>query len=72
LRLKGEPPITGQMLQLIGSDFTLDISRARTDLNYVPVLTPEDGFRGMAQTASRPSATATASRPGATNVAVEA
>jgi nucleoside-diphosphate-sugar epimerase len=58
LRLKGEPPITRQMLRLIGADFTLDISRARTDLNYAPILTPEEGFRRMALPSSLPSVTA--------------
>ncbi|MBX3507134.1 MAG: 3-beta hydroxysteroid dehydrogenase, partial [Parvibaculum sp.] len=47
LRLKGEPPITRQMLRLIGKDFTIDISKARTELGYAPVLTPEDGFSMM-------------------------
>ena len=61
LRLKGEPPITRQMLRLIGKDFTLDISKARTELGYAPVLTPEDGFRMMANPVSRPGSTATAS-----------
>lgn len=59
LRLRGEPPITRQMLRLIGKDFTVDISRARTDLGYAPVLSPEDGFRRMAQPAYRSSAAAT-------------
>ncbi len=48
LGLKGEPPITRQMLQLIGKDFTVDISRARAELGYAPVLAPEDGLRQMA------------------------
>ncbi|MBX3492624.1 MAG: NAD-dependent epimerase/dehydratase family protein [Parvibaculum sp.] len=61
LRLKGEPPITRQMLRLIGKDFTIDISKARTELGYAPVLTPEDGFRMMANPVSRPGSTATAS-----------
>ncbi|MBX3445342.1 MAG: NAD-dependent epimerase/dehydratase family protein [Parvibaculaceae bacterium] len=51
LRLKGEPPITRQMLRLIGKDFTIDISKARTELGYAPVLTPEDGFRMMGNAA---------------------
>ncbi len=49
LRLRGEPPITRQMLRLIGKDFTIDISRARADLGYAPSLSPEEGLRAMAQ-----------------------
>lgn len=48
LRLKGEPPMTRQMLRFIGKDFTLDITQARAELGYSPVLTPEEGFRGLA------------------------
>jgi hypothetical protein len=55
LRLDGEAPITRQMLRLIGKDFTLDISKAETELGYAPVLTPEDGFRMMARPVSRPN-----------------
>lgn len=50
LRLGGEPPITRQMLRLIGKDFTLDIARARQQLGYSPVVTPEEGFNRMAST----------------------
>jgi nucleoside-diphosphate-sugar epimerase len=56
LRLRGEPPITRQMLRLIGKDFTLDISRARTELGYAPILTPEEGFGNMAHVAPGPGA----------------
>jgi nucleoside-diphosphate-sugar epimerase len=74
LRLKGEPPITRQMLRLMGKDFTVDISRAQRDLGYAPVLSPEDGLRMMAQPAfhARASASATVSRQGALNVSAEA
>lgn len=46
-RRKGEPPITRQMLRLIGKDFTIDISRAREELGYFPVTSPADGMRRM-------------------------
>ncbi len=46
-RRKGEPPITRQMLRLIGRDFTLDIRRAREELGYSPVTSPDDGMRRM-------------------------
>ena len=45
---KGEPPITRQMLRLIGQPFTLDISKAQRELGYQPVLTREQGLRAMA------------------------
>ncbi|WP_126976629.1 NAD-dependent epimerase/dehydratase family protein [Frigidibacter oleivorans] len=72
LRLRGEPPITRQMLRLIGKDFTLDISRARTELGYAPILTPEAGFREMERAATGREADATASRHGATHLAAQA
>jgi nucleoside-diphosphate-sugar epimerase len=47
LSLKGEPPITRQMLRMIGMPFTLDISRARLDLNYRPIVTWSQGIDEM-------------------------
>lgn len=70
LRRAGEPPITRQMLRLIGSDFTIDISRARAELGYAPVLSPEDGFRTIGQAASGPGAATIASPRGAPNATV--
>lgn len=49
-RLRGEPPITRQMLRLIGKDFTLNIERARGELGYAPVVTLEEGFAAMRPT----------------------
>ena len=72
LRLKGEPPITRQMLRLIGKDFTVDISRAQRDLGYAPVLSPEDGLRLMAQPAFNARRSAPTSRHGALNASAEA
>jgi len=46
-RRDGEPPITRQMLRLIGQDFTVDIRRARDELGYAPVVAPADGMRAM-------------------------
>lgn len=54
-RRKDEPPITRQMLRLIGKDFTIDIARARNQLGYVPVISPADGMRRM-QASGAPSA----------------
>lgn len=47
LGLRSEPPITRQMLRLIGQDFTVDISRARAELGYAPILSPDEGFSRM-------------------------
>lgn len=47
LRRNGEPPITRQMLRLIGQDFTVDNRRAREELGYAPVISPADGMRRM-------------------------
>lgn len=70
LRLKGEPPLTQQMLRLMGKAFTVEIARARKDLGYAPVLSPEDGLRMMAQPNFH--ASATGSREGALNASAEA
>lgn len=45
---QGEPPLTRQMLRLIGAPFTLDIGKARRELGYRPVVTREQGLRAMA------------------------
>lgn len=47
LSLKGEPPITRQMLRLIGKDFTITIDKARRELGYSPVVTWADGIARM-------------------------
>lgn len=44
---KGEPPITRQMLRLIGKPFTVDISKAQRDLGYRPEVSWEQGIRAM-------------------------
>lgn len=72
LRLRGEPSITRQMLRLIGKDFTLDISKARRELGYTPVLTPEEGFRAMAGSSARPSASHPSTSQGTSTVVAEA
>lgn len=43
----GHPPITRQMLRLIGKPFTVDISKARRELKYRPVTSWEKGLRDM-------------------------
>jgi nucleoside-diphosphate-sugar epimerase len=47
LRLKGEPPLTRQMLRLVGYDFTLSDRRARDELGYAPIVTWEEGLQEM-------------------------
>ena len=51
LRLKGEPPITRQMLGLIGKPFTLNIQKAERELGYVPKVTWREGIAGMQRNA---------------------
>ena len=43
-RLEGEPPITRQMLRLIGKDFTVDIGKAQSELGYGARVSWEDGL----------------------------
>jgi len=62
-RRKGEPPITRQMLRLIGKDFTIDIRRARNDLGYAPVTSPADGMRRMQARGAAPAHTAVDGNP---------
>ena len=45
--LKGEPPITRQMLRLIGKPFTLNDGKARRELGYVPRVTWKQGIAEM-------------------------
>jgi nucleoside-diphosphate-sugar epimerase len=41
LGLSGEPPLTRQMLRLVGWDFTISDRRAREELGYAPVISWE-------------------------------
>lgn len=47
---KGEPPITRQMLRLIGQPFTVDIEKAQKDLGYRPQVSRDQGLRSMLST----------------------
>ncbi|MGT2436803.1 NAD-dependent epimerase/dehydratase family protein [Bradyrhizobium betae] len=49
LRLKGEPPITRQMLRLIGKPFTISTRKAQTELGYAPGITMAEGLAAMRQ-----------------------
>jgi nucleoside-diphosphate-sugar epimerase len=44
LRLKGEPPLTRLALWLSSQECTIDISKARAELGYEPVITHEQGL----------------------------
>lgn len=46
-RLGGEPPITRQMLRVIGVPFTLNISRAQRELGYQPIVSWQSGIAAM-------------------------
>jgi nucleoside-diphosphate-sugar epimerase len=46
-RIRSKPPITRQTLRMIGNDFTLDISKARRDLGYAPIVTWSQGIARM-------------------------
>lgn len=47
LRLRGAPPLTRQMLRMVGEDFTLDDARARRELGYRPLVTWSQGVAAM-------------------------
>lgn len=47
LRLGGEPPLTRQMLRLIGKPFTISIAKAQRELGYEPLISWESGLAAM-------------------------
>ena len=47
LRLEGRPPITRQMLRLIGKPFTISTRKAQKELGYWPVISWEQGVLQM-------------------------
>lgn len=49
LRLSGEPPITRQMLRLIGKPFTISTRKAQAELGYAPEITMKEGLAAMRQ-----------------------
>src|SRR3954451_15320639 len=48
LPLPGAPPVTRMTLWVSSLECTIDISRARSDLGYAPVVSIEDGLAGLA------------------------
>jgi len=47
LRLRSQPPLTRQMVRMVGYDFTLSDQRARAELGYSPVVSWDEGIRAM-------------------------
>jgi nucleoside-diphosphate-sugar epimerase len=60
--LSGEPPLTRQMLRLIGKDFTIGIEKARSELGYAPVVSLEQGLATMRAVGAVVSASTTGFR----------
>jgi nucleoside-diphosphate-sugar epimerase len=44
---KGNPPITRQILRMVGQPFTVDIKKAQRDLGYEPIVTLEKGLQDL-------------------------
>jgi nucleoside-diphosphate-sugar epimerase len=44
-KLKGNPPLTKSMVYLMGSEFSIDDSKARNELGYKNVLTIDEGLK---------------------------
>ena len=53
-RIGGEPPITRQLLRMIGMPFTVNIARARRELGYQPIVTWQSGIAAMSPRSSNP------------------
>lgn len=53
-RVKRKPPLTRQMLRMIGKEFTLDTTKAREELGYRPVITRQAGLADMRTTKRTP------------------
>src|SRR3954470_21602415 len=51
LRLKGAPPLTRMALWVSSLECTIDISRARAELGYEPVVSIDDGLAALAEAA---------------------
>jgi len=49
LPLPGEPPVTRLAVWLSSQECTLDISKARRELGYEPVVSREDGLAAMSR-----------------------
>jgi nucleoside-diphosphate-sugar epimerase len=47
LHLKNDPPLTRQMVRMMGLPFTLNIDRARQELRYEPAFQFEQGIREL-------------------------
>jgi nucleoside-diphosphate-sugar epimerase len=45
--MPGQPPLTRLALWLASQECTIDITRARTELGYVPVRTIDDGMEEL-------------------------
>ncbi len=63
LRLNGEPPITRQMLRLIGKPFTIRTRKAQADLGYSPQITMKDGLAAMLRVGANRAAVHPQGRP---------
>ena len=47
--LKGEPPITRFSAMILSRDSVLKDAKARAEMGYAPVISVEDGLRGLAR-----------------------
>jgi nucleoside-diphosphate-sugar epimerase len=51
--VRSKPPVTRQTLRMIGKDFTLDLSKARRELGYRPIVTWDEGIARLAKGTTR-------------------
>lgn len=46
-RLRGEPPITREVVRLMGIGFTISLAKAKTELGYLPLVTRAQGMAAL-------------------------
>lgn len=46
-RLKSDPPLTREMVRLMGYEFTINLEKSKVELGYTPVVSRDDGLSAL-------------------------